>query len=583
MKKSKLAFRLLSLTMTIVLIFGIFGSSVYAADESDYTAEFRIETDKTSAKAGEDVTVSVYLKTNYYIFAASLVVIYDCQKLTLQNTSEDSTSSFLTFEGSMADAYNTNGNWKATNQIFSNRNSNKEFWSREDVMNKYKAVYASWAGDSSISELLMLEEEEKILSFVVNANEDIEDFSELVFISLDFLKTATAPQGYLFVGRSETSEVDISKVTQTGQTIIYNGVDPTSHEHVSGNWEVVTPATCTENGLQIKKCTVCGVKLSEEVIYKSGHRYESVETPPTCTEEGYTTYTCSNCGDSYVADIINPTHTAGESVVENETAPDCVNNGSYDIVVYCEVCDEELSRETVIVDALGHKEAEAVEENRVNSTCSEKGSYDMVAYCSVCGEELSRETFELEMIDHTETEAVKENEIPATYESAGSYDMVVYCGVCGEELSRETFEIPKLEGYFKAAEGSTTVINEELGFIYGLDIGLENLEGYVEYSQSVTVELSQGVATGSVLTVYRDGEIWKTYTIVIIGDLNTDGVVDIYDASILAAMVNGDMEVEEDDPVFFAADLNDDTAIDVYDLAIINSVVNGETEVSQTK
>ncbi len=519
--------------MTIVLIFGIFGSSVYAADESDYIAEFRIETDKTSAKSGEDVTVSVYLKTNYYIFAASLVVIYDYQKFTLQNTDDSNVSSFLTFEGSMADAYNTNGNWTITDHLFAKRNSNKEFWTSEDVKNRYKTVFASWSGDSSRSELLMLEEEEKIVSFTLKANEDIDDFSEYIFISLDFLKTSSAPQGYLFVGRSETNEVDITNVYQTGQTIIYHGVDPTSHEHVLSDWQIITPATCTEDGFRIRSCTVCGITLAEEVLYKTGHRYVAVETAPTCTEDGYTTYTCSNCGDSFIAEYVTaPGHT---EVIDDAVAPTCTTSGLTE-GEHCDVCGEIfVAQETI--DALGH----------------------------------------------TESEAVKENEVPATYESAGSYDMVVYCSVCGEELSRETIEIPQLEGYFRAAEGSTTVIDEELGLIYGLDIGLENLEGYVEYSESVTVKLSDGVGTGSILTVYRNGEIWKTYTIVIFGDLNGDGVVDIYDASILAAMVNGDMEVEEEDPIFFAADLYNDTAIDVYDLTTINSAVNGETEISQTK
>ena len=71
---------------------------------------------------------------------------------------------------------------------------------------------------------------------------------------------------------------------------------------------------------------------------------------------GYTTYTCAVCGDSYVSDEVGALgHTKGEAVRENEVAADCLNAGSYESVIYCTVCGEELSRETVTVKALGHK------------------------------------------------------------------------------------------------------------------------------------------------------------------------------------------------------------------------------------
>ncbi len=184
---------------------------------------------------------------------------------------------------------------------------------------------------------------------------------------------------------------------------------------------------------------------------------------------------------------------------------------------------------------------------------------------------------------HVAGEAVRENEVSATPTVDGSYDMVVYCTVCGEELSRETVEIPMIDGYFKAAEGSTTVINEELGCIYGLGFCLRDrdLEDYVEYSSSVSYEIPDGIGTGAVLQTYRGGKAWKTYTIVIFGDLNGDGVADIYDSSFLAAIVNGDMEFEDGDVRLIASDLNGDTAVDIYDLAILNAVINGETEITQ--
>ena len=90
-----------------------------------------------------------------------------------------------------------------------------------------------------------------------------------------------------------------------------------------------------------------------------------------------------------------------------------------------------------------HTPGEAVRENEVPATCKAEGSYDEVIYCTECGEELSRETKTIDKLDHTPGEAVRENEVPASCDKEGSYDEVVYCTECGEELSRETKTIDK--------------------------------------------------------------------------------------------------------------------------------------------
>ena len=191
-------------------------------------------------------------------------------------------------------------------------------------------------------------------------------------------------------------------------------------------------------------CNVCGAERGIT------HDYTSVVTPPTCTEKGYTTYTCA-CGHFYVADetaALN--HTAGEAVKENSKNPDCVNTGSYDSVVYCTVCDAELSRTTITVDALNHTAGDTVVENNVAPTCTKDGSYDNVVYCTVCDAELSRETITVDALGHTAGETVVENNVDPDCTNEGSYDNVVYCTVCGEELSRETVTV-KENGHTEGA------------------------------------------------------------------------------------------------------------------------------------
>ena len=145
--------------------------------------------------------------------------------------------------------------------------------------------------------------------------------------------------------------------------------------------EAVEP-TCTETGLtKGAHCSRCDEATTEqEVIDALGHDYETVVTAPTCTEDGYTTYTCTVCGDTYTDDETDALgHTPLDTVEENYIAPTCTENGSVDYVVYCDVCDAEISRETETIEATGHADndndgyCDDCEENLCNHACHKGG------------------------------------------------------------------------------------------------------------------------------------------------------------------------------------------------------------------
>ena len=142
--------------------------------------------------------------------------------------------------------------------------------------------------------------------------------------------------------------------------------------------------------------------------------------------------------DSWIRDIDDTNHTPAEAVKENDTPSTCKALGSYESVVYCNLCGDELSRETVnYTEYAAHTPKDAVKENDTPSTCKALGSYDSVVYCNVCGDELSRDTVNYtEYAAHTPAEAVKENAVAATCTEAGSYEEVICCAVCDEEISR---------------------------------------------------------------------------------------------------------------------------------------------------
>ncbi|MBQ6498990.1 MAG: hypothetical protein IJI48_03730, partial [Ruminococcus sp.] len=119
------------------------------------------------------------------------------------------------------------------------------------------------------------------------------------------------------------------------------------------------------------------------------------------------------------------THTPGEAVQENVVPASCKAEGSYDEVVYCTECGEEISREAKTIDKLAHTPGEAVYENEV---VTHGGIYiPFVVYCTECGEEISRETLVEPIVTHSLTFV---DEVPATYEADGvkaHYE----CSVCG--------------------------------------------------------------------------------------------------------------------------------------------------------
>ena len=74
-------------------------------------------------------------------------------------------------------------------------------------------------------------------------------------------------------------------------------------------------------------------------------------------------------------------HTAGEPVVENNNGANCLNGGTYESVVYCSVCDAELSRELVETPATGHM---MIVIPVKYATC-DKAGHSEYTECIVCG------------------------------------------------------------------------------------------------------------------------------------------------------------------------------------------------------
>ena len=174
--------------------------------------------------------------------------------------------------------------------------------------------------------------------------------------------------------------VDYCSICEEVMDVIELDAAACSGNHTYSKWETLTEADCVASGIRTRSCINCGY-TETDFSDALGHRYSSeTTTEPTCTKEGINTFTCSVCDDSYTEAIDKKEHTASASTMENRKEAKCEENGSYDEVVYCSVCNEELSRTEKTITATGHSYTSEITE----PTCTEDGFTTYT--CSACGD-----------------------------------------------------------------------------------------------------------------------------------------------------------------------------------------------------
>lgn len=78
-------------------------------------------------------------------------------------------------------------------------------------------------------------------------------------------------------------------------------------DHTYGEWEIVTPSTCTENGVKKHACIHCGFEQTE--IIEPAHEWEdsrTVDIAQSCTEQGEDSVHCRNCDERKDIKEISP-------------------------------------------------------------------------------------------------------------------------------------------------------------------------------------------------------------------------------------------------------------------------------------
>ncbi|MDE6471259.1 MAG: hypothetical protein K2L19_09620 [Eubacterium sp.] len=174
------------------------------------------------------------------------------------------------------------------------------------------------------------------------------------------------------------------------------------HDFVKGTVisdKVTKEATCEADGERtiVTKCVRCDeTETTTATITKTGHAWDDgvVTTVATCQTEGVKTYTCANDKDHTKTESIgkDKNNHVGPTTIVGAEAATCAKDG-YTGDEVC-ACGEIVKAGTVISkDTVAHTPMAAAMENEVAADYDNEGSYDMVVRCEVCNAVISSEHF----------------------------------------------------------------------------------------------------------------------------------------------------------------------------------------------
>ena len=196
---------------------------------------------------------------------------------------------------------------------------------------------------------------------------------------------------------------------------------------------------CRDSDDNDHNCDVCGEKLSECQAAEGSHNCSVCNEKLSECQAAEGSHSCATCGEKLTecqaAEKSHNCATCGEKLSDCQAAEKSHN---------CAVCDAKLS---------DCKAATPVIENSTSATCGEAGSYDQVVYCSVCGDELNRTTHTVDALPHSYQENVTK---APTCEEAGSKTLT--CSSCGDTKTEEMAALGHNETSFEAKAPTCTQV-----------------------------------------------------------------------------------------------------------------------------
>ena len=246
-----------------------------------------------------------------------------------------------------------------------------------------------------------------------------------------------------------------------------------------------------------------------------------------------------------------------------------------DLSVRTETSAAALTKAIADAEAV-YNNASAKSEDINNAIAALKAATDALEYLGGNYDRVNAVVVEFNKLDSTKYTEESYNAVKAAVDAVDYTLNITQQSEIDAMADRITEALGKLQklvtAKIKAAKDGV-VIDEEKLFIYGIEPHTDSLDSYLaaENGSLKFSPTSKGNGTGTKIELYdEDGNLVKTYTLVIFGDVNGDGWYDAADATLVNCIVGGMFTKDQlGEAAWLAADCNHDGTIDETDADLL--------------
>ena len=282
-------------------------------------------------------------------------------------------------------------------------------------------------------------------------------------------------------------------------------------EHHWDQGEIITEATCTEEGEKKFTCSICGDEKTEKVS-ATGHQHTEIRNKKeaTCKETGYSGDTwCKDCGKKILSgQTIAKTENHSWDAGKVTTKATCTEEGEKTFT--CSICGDEKTEK---VSATGHQHTEI--RNKKESTCKEEG-YSGDTWCKDCGKKI----LSGQAIAKTEDHSWNQGEITKEPTCKEEGEKTFTCTICGNTKTEKVSTTDHQHMEIRNQKNPTCKEAGYSGDTYCTDYGVKIFSGQT-IAKTKNHNWDGGVITTEPTCTER-GE--KTFTCTICGNTNTKKV-----------------------------------------------------------